>query len=113
MWAACCTPFFGFLRCSDFTVPSSYGFEPVTHLSVKDIALDNKTSPSLVRINIKQSKTDPFRKGFHLFLGCAGHHVSSVKALLPYLAVCGSTEGLLFITEEGSSLTRHHFSTEL
>ena len=113
MWAACCTAFFGFLRCSEFTVPSSNGFEPVTHLSLKDIALDNKTSPSLIRINIKQSKTDPFRKGFHLFLGCTGHHICPVKALLPYLAVRESTEGPLFITEEGSPLTRHHFSTEL
>ena len=110
MWAACCTAFFGFLRCSEFTVPYSNGFEPVTHLSLKDIALDNKTSPSL---NIKQSTTDPFRKGFHLFLGCTGHHICPVKALLPYLAVCGSTEGPLFITEEGSPLTKHHISTEL
>ena len=82
-------------------------------VSLKDIALDNKTSPSLVRINIKQSKTDPFHKGFHLFLGCTGHHICPVKALLPYLAVRGSTEGPLFITEEGSPLTRRRFSTEL
>ena len=115
MWVACCTAFFGFLyiRCSEFTVPSSNGFEPVTHLSLKDIALDNKTFPSLVRINIKQSKTDPFRKGFHLFLGCTGHHICAVKALFPYLAVYGSTEGPLFITKEVFPLTRHRFSTEL
>ena len=112
-WAACCITFLGFLWCSEFTVPSSNGFEPVTNLSLKDTALDNKTSPSLVRINIKQSKTDPFRKGFHLFLRCTDHHICPVKALLPYLAVCGSREGPLFITEEGSPLARHCFSTEL
>ena len=50
MLVACCTAFFGFLRCNEFTVPSSNGFESVTHLSLQDIALDNKTSPSLVRI---------------------------------------------------------------
>ena len=64
MWAAFCTAFFGFLRCSKFTVPSSNGFEPVTHLSLKDIALDNKTSPSLVRINIKESKLILSAKAF-------------------------------------------------
>ena len=59
-----------------------------------------------------ESKTDPFCKGFHLFLGCTGYHICPVKALLPHLAVCGSTEGPLFITKEGSPLTRHRFNTE-
>ena len=39
--------------------------------------------------------------------------ICPVEALLPYLAVRGSTEGPLFIIEEGSPLTRHCFSTEL
>ena len=67
----------------------------------------------LSELTSSSPKTDPFHKGFHLFLGCTGHHICPVKALLPYLAVRGSTEGPLFITEEGSPLTRHRFNTEL
>ena len=35
LWAACCTvhAFFGFLRCSEFTVPSIQDYDPSAHLS--------------------------------------------------------------------------------
>ena len=95
MWAACCTAFFGFLRCSEFTIPSPSEFEPATHLSIKDMAIDDKTS-SLIRVTIKQSKTDPFRKGVHLFLGRTDNPICPVTAILPYLTACGNTAGQLF-----------------
>ena len=104
MWAVCCTAFFGFLRCSEFTIPSPSEFEPATHLSIKDMAIDDKTS-SLIRVTIKQSKTDPFHKGVHLFLGRTDYPI--------YLTACGNTAGQLFITEEGCLLTREHFSNKL
>ena len=110
MWTACCTGFSGLLRCSEFPVPSSNGFEPVTHLSLQDATVDNKTSPSLVRINVKQSKTDPFHKGFHLLLKCTSHHIRPVKALLSYLTVHGSKEGSLFITEQSFPSYKTTFS---
>lgn len=69
LWAACCLGFFGFLRSAEMTVPSDSSFDPTVHLSYKDIAVDNPSSPSIVQVTIKQSKTDPFRKGISLFLG--------------------------------------------
>ena len=50
------------------TVPSQATYDPTIHLSMQDVAVDNRSSPSLVRILIKQSKTDPFRQGvcFHI-----------------------------------------------
>ena len=112
MWVACCTAFFSFLRCSEFTIPSPSEFEPATHLSIKDMAIDDKTS-SLIRVTTKQSKTDPFRKGVHLFLGRTDNPICPVTAILPYLTACGNTAGQLFITEEGCLLTREHFSNKL
>ena len=106
IWAACCTAFFGFLRCSEFTVPSLQGFDPEVHLTIKDIAIDKIVEPSLVRVTIKQSKTDPFRQGIHLFLGATEHTVCPVKALLPYLVLRGRKDGPLFITAKGTPLTR-------
>ena len=62
--------FFGFLRSSEFTVPSQSQFDPNVHLCLSDISLDSSHSPQIVQVNIKQSKTDPFRQGITLSLGC-------------------------------------------
>ena len=66
-WAACALALFGFPRCGKFALPSQSEFDPSTHLSLNDIAIDSADSPSLIQLSIKQSKTDPFRKGVLLF----------------------------------------------
>ena len=93
MWAACCIAFFGFLHCSEFTVPTQQEFSPEVHLTVRDIAIDDKVTPSVVRITIKQSKTDPFRKGIDFFFGITEHAVCPVKSILPYLVLRGDGDG--------------------
>ena len=55
------------------------------HLNLSDIALDHKSHPSLVRVTIKKSKTDPFRKGVNIFVGRTGTDICPVAALLDYL----------------------------
>ena len=77
--------FFGLLCCSEFTVPSITDYDPIVHLSLQDIASDSHTAPTLIRLNIKQSKTDPFRKAIQLFLGKTDHCVCPIKAILPYV----------------------------
>ena len=106
IWAACCVAFFGFLRAGEFTVPSDSGYDPAVHLSKGDIALDNPRTPTMVRITIKQSKTDLFRKGINLFLGKTSTELCPVTALLNYLVVRGKRKGPLFIFEDGRLLTR-------
>ena len=45
LWAACCLGFFGFLRAGEFTIPSLVIFDPSTHLTVNDVAVDSHSSP--------------------------------------------------------------------
>ena len=71
----------------EFTVPSQSEYEVETHLSLSDIALDDTLSPSLIELTIKQSKTDPFRKGAHLFLAKTGKRVCPVVTLTAFLAI--------------------------
>ena len=61
LWAACWIAFFGFLRCSKFTVPSVHDYDPSAHLSYEDMYIDSRDSPSVIQLHIKQLKTDPFR----------------------------------------------------
>ena len=113
MWAICCTAFFGFLRCSEFTVPKETDYDPNVHLSYADVAVDCKSNPRMIQIHIKQSKTDPFRKGVKLSLGRTDCVVCPVSAILAYLAVRGAQPGPLFLTGHNKALTRPHFSSAL
>ena len=109
IWAACCLCFFGFLRAGEMTVPGDNDYDPNTHLSLADIAVDDNKRPSLLRVNIKQSKTDPFRKGVGIFVGRTGTDLCPVGAILDYLRVRGSSPGALFIFSDGRFLTRQRF----
>ena len=53
---------------SEFTLLSTKAYDPDVHLSYSDIAVDSTSNPSMMQVHIKASKTDPFRKGVHLYL---------------------------------------------
>ena len=109
IWAACCLAFFAFLRAGEMTVPDDSSYDASVHLSLDDIAVDHASRPTFIRITIKQSKTDPFRKGVKLFVGRADGDICPVAALLGYLACRGTTPGPLFVTADGRPLTRKKF----
>ena len=113
IWAAYCTVFFGFLRVSEFTVPSPCKYDPDVHLSLSDVTLDNTHPPEVVRLHIKQSKTDPFRKGTYIHLGRTYQNVCPVQAMLLYLAIRGKQPGPLFVLSDNTMLTRHYFASAL
>ena len=48
LWAMCCLAFFGFLRVSEFTIPTEGSYDPSRHLSLNDIAVDNRKKPRLL-----------------------------------------------------------------
>ena len=100
VWAACCLDFFCFLRSGEMCVPDDRSFDPSVHLTRDDIAVDDTHSPSIIRVSIKQSKTDPFRRGVNL-------------SMLNYLAVRGSSHGPLFMFRDGRFLTRERLVAAL
>ena len=58
LWAACCMAFFGFMRVGEFTIPTKDGYDKGSHISLSDISIDKHNNPRLLRVNIKQSKTE-------------------------------------------------------
>ena len=111
LWAACCIAFFGFLRIGEMVVPSQEAYDPSVHLNFSDVSVNNPERPTMLKICIKQSKTDPFRKGVDLFLGKTDADICPVRALLNYLIMRGRAQGPLFILEDGRFLTRQYFVT--
>ena len=62
-----------------------------------------------MRVTIKQSKTDPFRKGVDLYIGRTGNGLCPVAALLNYQVEKGAESGTLFIFQDGRFFTRQRF----
>jgi len=113
LWAMCCLAFFGFLRVSELTIPSGNLYDSTIHLSLEDIRVDNRGNPRLLQVSIKQSKTDPFRRGIQLYIGATDRRICPIKAMLSYLAARGNRAGPLFITKQGRGITRQMFSSAL
>ena len=113
LWTMCCLTFFGFLRVSDFTIPTESSYVPSCHLSLSDIAVDNRKNPHLLQLFLKQSKTDPFKQGVKVYMGATDSPVCPIKAILSYLGKRRRQLGPLFITKDGKSWTTAMFRARL
>ena len=111
LWAACYSAFFGFLRVGKMAAHSDTEFDPGANLSVGDLTVDQVAAPTIIRVSIKQSKTDPFQRGVDLFFGKSGSDLCPVSAILNYLVVREVVPGLLFEYRDGRFLTRQRFLT--
>ena len=69
--------------------------------------------PKVIRITLKQLKTNQYRKCTHIYLGRTSHQVCPVKALIFYLDRCEGRPGPLFILPTNQLLTRVTFSEAL
>ena len=92
MWAVCCV---GFFRSGELVVSDSGAFDPNQHLSFRDVTVDDPKHPNRIFLRIKQSKTDPFRKGITICLSKTGQQLCPVAALLSYLVMRGKEDGPL------------------
>ena len=80
-WAA---TLFGFLHISEFTVPSQYGYDQAYHLSLTDVTLDNRHSPTAIQLHIKQSKTEGGRSIHYSLQKPQRYMPSSCHCTVPY-----------------------------
>ncbi|XP_076109469.1 uncharacterized protein LOC143078493 [Mytilus galloprovincialis] len=111
----CIVAFFAFLRCGEFTVMNVDKFDPLTSLCISDIIL--KTDYAILRL--KESKTDPFRKGIDIKLFKIDNSICPFLALIRFLSIRHSEFGIgfpsdpLFITVNREALTRQFFLVKL
>ena len=110
LWAACCTGFFAFLRSGEFTCDSWSSYTGST-LSLSDVAIDDRTNPTMVHLTLRHSKTDIFGAGVTIHMGRTGQLLCPVSALLAYLAVRPPTPGPLFLLQSGAPLSKNGLVT--
>ena len=111
--AACTIAFFGFLRCGEFTCDTSL-FDTSRHLCISDALLSadcNKLS-----LNLKASKTDPFRHGVTIHLFRTHQQVCPVASIIRMLSArhlngCKPQDQLFLVGN--SPLTRQVFITNV
>ena len=77
-------------------MPSDQSYDKAVHLSVADIAVDDATSLFVFQVQIKGSKTDPFRKRVCLFLGKTGSALCPVAVVVDNFCQRGMSPGPLF-----------------
>ena len=110
LWAASALFFFGFFRSGEITVPSLSSYRASHHLSWGDVAIDNPTTPEILRVRIKRSKTDQLGKGADVYVGKTGCSICPVAAVLSYMATRGDKEGAIFQFHNGQPLTKAQFT---
>ena len=80
LWAAFTLAFYGFLRASELTSSSQTEFSP------PGLHWCNITAqPSILTITLRQSKTDPFRRGHSISISATNSSTCPVKAFHKYM----------------------------
>lgn len=100
--------FFGLLRCSEYTSNSRHWFDASCTLLLTDTRFSN--SFDIAIINLKSSKTDPFKSGCTIRVGSIGSNICPVKALRQFLRNCLHRSGPLYTFVNGTYLTRTYLS---
>ena len=110
LWAAVTLSFF---RSGEVTVPSDSAFDPSAHLTFEDVSVDQITDPRVLKVHLKTSRTDPFRKGVDVFVGKTGNELCPVATMLSYLTQRSAKPGFLFQYADGRLLTKPGLVDEL
>ena len=113
IWAICTTAFFGFFRLGELLLTKSSDFCPHRHLAWGDVAVDSNENPTMIRINLRCSKTDQFGRGASIVLGRTEVDLCPVAAIMSYLAARGEQPGPLFLTTSKVPATKQYFTGQL
>ena len=113
LWAVMYLCFFGFLRSGEVVAPDDHNFDPTQHLIFADVTVDCLANPSFLSVNIKQSKTGPFRSGVKVVVGRTREKLCLVAAMLAYMVWHGQGDGPLFCFKDGRPLMRQRLVTKM
>ena len=104
LWAAYCLGFAAFLHSGEFTCPSVGAYDS-SMLSWGDVLVDSHTSPTLLVVRLRHSKTDVFGTGVSLYVGAMGSPNCPVAAVLANMSVRPAGPGPFFMERDSQPLS--------
>ncbi len=113
LWAAACLCFFACLRAGEALAPEQEAFDEGAHLTWSDVEVGERNGKEVIRIKIKQSKTDRLRKGAFVVLESTEGDICPVRAVLRFMIDRRAGPGPFFSGSEMGGLTRREFVKEV
>jgi len=105
IWAAATL---GFFRSGKITVLMEKAFDSTKHLAWGGVAVDSTEDPPLLKVHLKRSKSDQLGKGVDVYIGKTSGSLCPVTAILQYMVIRGSKEGIFFQFQDGHPLPNPH-----
>lgn len=72
-----------------------------------------RPAPKVLRVRLKQSKTDQLRQGVHVYVGRTGCKLCPIAAILAYMARRRCQEGPFFKFRDNKPLTKAAFTQRI
>ena len=77
------------------------------------MAVNNQLNPTMVKIHLRQSKTDQFGKGCDVVLGRTNAKLCPVAAVLGFLSRRGNQPGAFFVDSKSNPVIKSQFIRDL
>ena len=110
IWAVAATAFFGFFRLGEQLVDMPNSYSPATNLSWGDVAVDDRASPTVVKIHLRRSKCDQFGKEVDIKIG---RTVTPTCPIAAIVYILHHQPGHPFITKGGAPATKSWFVDQI
>lgn len=113
IWAIASSAFFGFFRLGELLVESADQYVPAVNLSWGDVAVDNRSSPTMAKFHLKRSKCDQFGKGVDVVVGKTDSPICPVAALVAYISLRQDRPGPFFINRQKAPVVKSWFVQQI
>ena len=107
IWAIACSAFFGFFHLGELLLTSSTSYDPATCLSWGDVAVDDRSNPTMVQFHLKKLKCDQFGKGADVIVG------RTYVSICPVTAGRTDRPGTFFLLSSGAPATKGWFTRHI
>ena len=113
VWAIASLAFFGFFRLGELLLEKASSYNQATHLSWGDVALDDRSRPSAVKVHLRQSKCDQFGRGVDIVVGRTDTACCPVAAVVNYISLRQGCPGPFFLFRDGTPATKNWFVQQI